>query len=400
MASEIDRGLARPWHALRLPGELEGLYRTETEPRSGLFVQSWLLVFTAFNLLSLKADLDAFGAERFWIPMVATLGVVVPSTLLAILACRGRPSRRRQTAAVTLAALVDMAVTLNSAGQAPAEHANTYLVLAAIIPLVVGMIAPLSFRHSLWFCVSACTVYLVGVALLGYVGVGTNGIPLLVASLTLVPIKLNYSREWEAKRGFLLSLRERAQAVELSRANERLAHLSETDPLAGTANRRLFDLRLAEIWKAAGPGPSVILFDIDHFKLLNDTAGHAEGDRCIRQVADALAAAVGSVGLLARYGGEEFAALIPGTDTRSAGAVAEKARALVEGLGIAHPGLAEGGVLTVSAGIAVRDRVVDAEPAFLVKRADDALYAAKRAGRNRVRGHAPSPGARSVGFAA
>lgn len=389
MHTKIDTGLSRPWHALRLPGGLEELYRAETAPRSGRFVQSWLAVFVVFNLLSLKADLDAFGPDRFWIPLAATLGIVIPSTLVAILLLRGRPSHLRQTAAVTFAALVDMAVTLNSAGQASAEHANTYLILAAIIPLVVGMIAPLTFQHSLWFCGCACALYVAGVALLGFAGIGTNGVPLLVASLTLVPIKLTYSREWEAKRSFLLSLRERAQAAELARANERLAQISETDALTGAGNRRLFDMRLAQAAEAPAPF-GVVLVDIDHFKLLNDTAGHAEGDRCLRRVASALSGVVdASGGLLARYGGEEFAVLLPEAAPHAALAIAERLRSTVEGLAIAHPGLGRDGLLTVSVGFAVREGVDDG-PSRMMKRADDALYAAKRGGRNRVEGYAPT----------
>ena len=391
MQAEIERSLDRPWYRLALPAALEHRYLVESAPESGRFVQSWLAVFILFNILSLRADLDAFGPARFHIPLIATLGVFVPVALGAILALRGRPSHRRQTLAALATALVDMAVVLNSARLAPSEHVNTYLILAALVPLVVGMIAPLPFRHSLWFCGSAFLVYVTGVAGLGFAGVGGNGVPMLVASLTLVPIKLTYSREWEAKRSFLLGLREREQADELARANARLAALSETDPLTGVPNRRLFDRGLAEAWASAGARGDwlcLVLFDIDHFKLLNDTAGHAAGDRCIRQIATALTAAV-SVhgGLLARHGGEEFAALLPRTAQEAGSAVAEAARRAVAELAVPHPGLAGSGVLTVSAGVAaVRGSPALAEggPAFLLKRADDALYEAKRLGRNRV----------------
>ncbi|GJD58809.1 GGDEF domain-containing protein [Methylobacterium dankookense] len=389
MQASIERSLDRPWHQLALPKDLEARYLIETAPTSGRFVQSWLAIFILFNILSLKTDLDAFGPERVHIPLIATLGVFVPVALGSILALRGRPSHLRLTLAALATALVDMLVVLNSARLAPPEHTNTYLILAALVPLVVGMIAPLPFRHSLWFCGSAFLIYATGVIGLGFAGLGANGVPLLVASLTLVPIKLAYSREWEAKRSFLLGLREREQAAELARANARLATLSETDPLTGVPNRRLFDRGLAEAWADAGKRGDwlcVALFDIDHFKLLNDTAGHAEGDRCIRQIATALTASVSaSGGLVARYGGEEFAALLPCTALDAGSGIAEAARRAVADLAVPHPGLRPSAILTVSVGVAaIQPGPVETGPAALLKRADDALYAAKGLGRNRV----------------
>ncbi|MGV7031654.1 GGDEF domain-containing protein [Methylobacterium symbioticum] len=392
MQSKIERSLRRPWHQLALPPVLEALYLRESTPTSGRIVQSWLAIFILFNILSLKTDFDAFGPERFHIPLIATLGVFVPVALGSILVLRGRPSHRRQTLAALVTAIVDMVIVLNSARLAPPEHVNTYLIFAALVPLVVGMIAPMPFRHSLWFCGSAFLLYVAGVFGLGFAGVEANGVPLLVASLTLVPIKLAYSREWEAKRSFLLGLREREQATELARANARLATLSETDPLTGVPNRRLFDRSLAEAWAQAGAQGDrlcVALFDIDHFKLLNDTAGHAEGDRCIRQIATVLTASVSaSGGLLARYGGEEFAALLPGAALGSGTQIAEAARRAVADLAVPHPGLRPSALLTVSVGVAaLQPGPAEAGPAALLKRADDALYAAKKLGRNRVEPH-------------
>ena len=391
MQAEIERSLDRPWYKLALPKDLEERYLVETAPANGRFVQSWLAIFILFNILSLKADLDAFGPERVHVPLIATLGLFVPVALGSIVALRGRPSPRRLTLAALTTALVDMLIVLNSARLAPPEHTNTYLVLTPLVPLVVGMIAPLPFRHSLWFCGSAFLLYVTGVVGLGFLDRGSNGVPLLVASLTLVPIKLAYSREWEAKRSFLLGLLEKEQAAELARANARLATLSETDPLTGVPNRRLFDRGLAEAWTDAGAHGEwlcVALFDIDHFKLLNDSAGHAEGDRCIRQIATALTASVSAAGgLLARYGGEEFAALLPRTALETGSGIAEAARRAVADLAVPHPGLPGPACLTVSVGVAAihgQHVPAGAGPAALLKRADDALYAAKRLGRNRV----------------
>ncbi|MFE1602056.1 GGDEF domain-containing protein [Methylobacterium sp. ID0610] len=391
MESLIERGLSRPWHELRLPAPLEARYHAETGPESGRFVQSWLAVFIVFNVLSLKTDHDAFSAEAMVVPLVLTLGVFVPVAVAAIIALRGRPSPLRLTLAALATALTDMAIVLNSARLVAPEHTNTYLILAAIVPLVVGLIAPMPFRHSLWFCGSAFVLYVSGVVGLGFTASHQIGVPLLVASLTLVPTKMSYSREWEAKRSFLLGLRERIRAGELARANARLIALSQTDPLTGVANRRLFVERLNAVWAGACAEESwvgVVLFDLDHFKLLNDAAGHGEGDRCLRLAARALSDVVTSAGgVMARYGGEEFAALLPHRDLAASREMAEAARGAVADLAVPHPGLPAGGILTVSAGVAAGrgdGQSRDADAAILLKRADDALYVAKRAGRNRV----------------
>jgi diguanylate cyclase (GGDEF)-like protein len=285
---------------------------------------------------------------------------------------------------------------LTSARLAPPEHTDTYLILATLIPLVVGLIAPLPFRHSLWFCGSSFVLYLCGVVGLGLAGPTNNGVPLLVASLILVPIKLSYSREWEAKLRFLLGLREREQAEELALANRRLTTLAQTDSLTGMANRRLFVERLAAAWAEARlmrSSVAVILIDIDHFKALNDTAGHAEGDRCLMRVAAALrAVSEAAGGLAARYGGEEFAILLPRAGDDEALALAEAARRAVADAAIPHPGLPDGGLLTVSVGVAAAcGAAADREDGTdrLLKAADVALYAAKRSGRDRVEGAPP-----------
>ncbi|MDR7039799.1 diguanylate cyclase (GGDEF)-like protein [Methylobacterium sp. BE186] len=388
MHALIEAGLNRRWYELRLPEGLEGRYHAEVEAPAGWYLQSWMLIFIAFNLLSLKVDLDAFGADAMAVPAGLTLGVFVPLALGSIALLRGRPSARLQAGTVLVTGLADMAVVLNSARIAPAEHAHTYLILAAIVPLVVGMIAPLSFRHSLAFCGASFALYVTSILSLGLGGTGGSGVPLLVASLILVPLKLAYSREWETKRSFLLGLRERAQSGALAEANARLTILSETDPLTGVANRRLFTERLESAWRDDGPENGwlcLLLVDIDRFKLLNDTAGHAAGDACLVRVAEALRGPVAARGgLIARYGGEEFVSLLPGVGEAEAREIGERMRRAVAGLSIPHPGLGTHGFVTVSVG-ATAARIADGlEPGALLKAADEALYRAKEGGRDRV----------------
>lgn len=389
--SLIEAARRRPWFRLRLPGALEAAFRATTRVSPGGYLQSWLLVFIAFNVLSLKMDFDVFGAERFVVPAFLTLGVFTPLTVAGILALHGSPSTDRQAAVVIGTALIDMTVVLTSAQIAPAGHADSYRILAVVVPLVVGMIAPLSFRHCLIFCVTAFALYV------GYVSAfvlpqdAPTGLPLLIASLVLVPLKLAYSREWTLKEAFLLTLEKARRDADLAEANARLTVLSETDALTGLANRRSFTANLRADWLGAGEAGdwmAVALIDIDAFKRLNDTAGHLEGDLCLQRVAHALREAAEAEGArIARYGGEEFAVQIPSSDLSRARAIGERLRAAVAALAYPHPGLGRSAHVTVSVGIAAAHGSIAAfgiRESDLLKAADDALYRAKRDGRDRV----------------
>lgn len=174
----------------------------------------------------------------------------------------------------------------------------------------------------------------------------------------------------------------------LTRSNAELARLSGLDGLTGLANRRSLDevlpRELGRVRRGA-EGVAVLMCDVDHFKSYNDLYGHLAGDVCLREVARALSAAVRRGGdLVARYGGEEFALVLPATDLRGAVQVAEGARARVQGLALPHARSDAAPVVTVSVGVAWASAEEADEAAELLRRADLALYEAKRAGRNRV----------------
>lgn len=162
---------------------------------------------------------------------------------------------------------------------------------------------------------------------------------------------------------------------QLANANERLEQLSLLDELTRIANRRHFDRVLSDEWDRAlrrEEPLSLIFLDLDNFKEINDTQGHSAGDECLRRVGVVLNGAIRGTGdLVARYGGEEFAVLLRDADTAAASEIAERLRVAIEELGF-----------TASFGVATLAE--DRTPQTLVERADRALYAAKRAGRNRV----------------
>ena len=184
-----------------------------------------------------------------------------------------------------------------------------------------------------------------------------------------------------------------AREEELQIANQHLDELASLDGLSGLANRRGFDRQIEREWQRAAERRepvALMMVDIDHFKLFNDRYGHVAGDTCLRAVGETLSlVTLEEAVLVARYGGEEFALLLPGLDIERAAALADEARKAVEDLLINHSESPCGHV-TVSIGIEsmVPDKFQTA--ADLVEAADNALYAAKRRGRNNVVAHAPA----------
>lgn len=173
----------------------------------------------------------------------------------------------------------------------------------------------------------------------------------------------------------------------LDNANQELKRLTSLDGLTGIANRRHFDAVLLREWRRAmrmGEELSIIMADIDFFKLYNDTYGHQNGDECLRQIAQALSHTTDRGGdLLARYGGEEFIAVLPGTSLNGASFVAEQMRKTVSDLRIPDPS-APFGHITASFGVASAVAMPETDPQDLVGAADLALYKAKHLGRNQI----------------
>ena len=183
-----------------------------------------------------------------------------------------------------------------------------------------------------------------------------------------------------------LSQRER----ELVATNDRLTVIASIDMLSGLANRRGFQSRLDFEWMKAQQSNSelsLLMIDVDHFKLYNDTYGHPEGDACLTKLGETLAGiAANTMGFAGRYGGEEFCLLLPNTDSLEALAIGELVRAAVQGLAIPHT-TSSHQTVTVSIGVAGTLPNDTQRPGDLIEAADAALYAAKHRGRNTVVEH-------------
>jgi diguanylate cyclase (GGDEF)-like protein len=171
----------------------------------------------------------------------------------------------------------------------------------------------------------------------------------------------------------------------------RVASQAATDGLTGLANRRSFDDELALEWRRAeriGDSLALVLVDLDNFKSINDERGHQAGDAVLRRVAAILDSGARNADLAARYGGEEFALLAPETDLLGATKLADRLRADLEAAKVELP---DGNEISVTASLGVAVKGTLQRPEQLVAAADEALYEAKRNGKNRVVAADPQP---------
>lgn len=181
----------------------------------------------------------------------------------------------------------------------------------------------------------------------------------------------------------------RVQAQLRQQAQRRnLEAMSLTDALTGLANRRYLDDFLQSEWRQArrtAGSIGLIMVDIDHFKAYNDYYGHPQGDQCLVQVAHCLKAEVQRPrDLVARYGGEEFAIVLPGVQRDGLQVVAERIRSALHSMDLSHPASAVAERVTLSMGLAWCEPAAGEHAGLLVEAADEALYAAKGNGRNRI----------------
>ena len=258
-------------------------------------------------------------------------------------------------------------------------------------PLVAGVVA------------AAAIVVLFGATGAGREGGWRDGRPLGVAfgvwALALAVLVAALAAQlWLSARTSLA--RERrlvAAAAALRESGARLEQQAGTDTLTGLANRRVFAERLGVEYRRAlryGRPLSVLMVDLDHFKQINDRHGHPCGDRVLSEVAALVRSNVRESDLVARYGGEEFVVMLPEAQLSEALVVAEKLRAAVAALLVEDERASV--QLTTSIGVAARPASAPRDEEDLIRLADEALYRAKAAGRDRVVAAPASGGANAI----
>ncbi len=275
-------------------------------------------------------------------------------------------------------------------------NAGSSLYLTYFLVMLIGAFAP-SLKQMIGLSVILCAAY---GAVLYLDSLETDslsegrllGITVLLIMAVFYGATTETVRREQQKKADLL-----AQVNMLKRIEAELQTQSGQDWLTGLANRRRFDEMFQQEWNRARRDEAslgVLMLDIDYFKQFNDTYGHQAGDNCLQRVAKAIDGVVHRPGdLPARYGGEEFVVVLPQTDAAGAANVAEKMRAQVAALRIPHANSRASDRVTISVGAAAMIPTEKGEPATLIAAADQALYLAKREGRDQVRIH----GGESVG---
>jgi diguanylate cyclase (GGDEF)-like protein len=371
------------FHALSFPGLItpEGWLSSGPQTTAWLYM-AWHAGFPIFaavyslkrdaELLTGRQELEAGTPKRFrsWPFAFALLGPVA----LTLLCTLGQ------------SLLPPIMVGSHYTPVMIAVVSATWLVAAAALLLVARR--RLRSVLDLWLMVVLCA-WVIDIALSAVLNMGRFDLGfyagriygLVASSIVLVILLL--------ESGALY-----ARLVDMTRTLQRL---TTEDALTGLANRRLFDLSLEKEWRRARRASeplSLLMMDVDHFKRYNDHYGHVTGDSCLRAVASILnLGAVRAGDLVARYGGEEFAVLLPATGADDALAFAGRMVERVYGLSLPHAASPTAACVTISAGVVtvlpsvVGDTGRDPlEQAYLdlVNAADQALYAAKAAGRNRA----------------
>ena len=321
--------------------------------------------------------------DVFWASVLGRSCIFTPVLLVFwFVISRGPPCWIREGSA-SLLTILSVLVGMTVVGMSQSSEVVAYQFGDVLVMVFCAVVQRLRIRYALGTTICVLVVqlstadHLTGMTprlvIYNIVFFVTAAVLLLVAAYTL---------EREQRRSYLLDLRNRM-------LNERLERISKQDALTGLWNRRHLETVMAEAWGRAettSTDMAAILVDIDHFKAFNDSYGHLEGDQCLKRLASCLDVALAGddKACAVRFGGEEFVIFIENVSVEFATRVAERIGAEIKAAAIPHPALGAGRIVTASLGIATGS-APGLSMSQLVAKADDALYRAKRAGRDCIR---------------
>lgn len=379
--------------ALRFPAEWEARFEAATMPqRVRHFIISALVALVIYNFFVVSdwfvlPDMHRTG-------LLIRLGLVSPIELLflyPLYRCEAWFARQPSWTAEGVI-VVSGAVAAGSLALiiGLSHSATRTLAHAGFAPMLVygNVVQRLRFRSALLLSLLILAIH--GILLASSVGAPSAAtLPVLLLNLVTAFFSLvsSYEMEYEERQRFMLHESERNLIDTLDDANRALDELSRRDALTGCTNRRQAQDYLREHMQTPAIALSMILLDVDHFKAYNDRYGHPAGDRCLQAVAAAVSSVVPSdQGLVTRWGGEEFMVILPRTSAAQAQDTAQAMRAAVAALNIPHLGSQTAPMVTISLGVAHAPALGQADTWIdvLQEAADQALYAAKMAGRNQV----------------
>jgi diguanylate cyclase (GGDEF)-like protein len=387
--AEAERLLSGRTRDIRFSKAMHQLFREKSWPQRSKIVRAWAIWVTLI-------DIAFIPISYLLIPKAFALSVVVglvffPAAHACLYWIWTKP-RAAWIEGLSIVAIISLLIAAFGSLGAAEAGANSERILTGAMYVATIAIVVLNIELVWSTAIAVCSIMIyfgyeiLNPAIEPRVAIGST---LYYAMGLFAVVAARRTAMILSQKGFLMSLRDQYRSKALTRANAQLETLAKRDPLTGLANRRFASERIAAIWRdptVLKSRVAVIMVDIDHFKLLNDAAGHAVGDDCIFRVARSIEASVRAKDVVCRYGGEEFLIVLIDVTPATAWAFAERIRSDVEAMAIVNPGLGLdhplGGNVTVSVGVAfARD---GAKSELVVKSADDALYDAKHAGRNRV----------------
>jgi diguanylate cyclase (GGDEF)-like protein len=366
--SPYAQQLCRGHRWLRFSVPLEQEFSALHVSRIRLRVRISYFVFSLITLSQWCTGPTLFTDPKNWGPVILS-GLVL---LLGNLLVWGPWYKRFYLNTATIMALLCSSMTASNL-QANAPNADTQLLLFLFnVPLLAHFLLGLPFYRAVLIDV-VCLGLLLMTALVGGMFFKQLDIMFFIPTLTFAAAAFAYTAESASRTQFL--------------QQKLLGEIASHDALTGLQNRGSLDEYLARLWKHAqrsGMTIGLIMFDIDHFKAFNDTAGHQAGDDCLRRFAAILKSnARRPLDFAARYGGEEFVIVLLQVDSERLLAVGEAIRIQLEAFAI--PNLsAPGKIVTVSCGAAVVIPTPGRSMHGLIQMADEALYVAKGGGRNAV----------------
>lgn len=343
------------------------------------------------NVLGHVAFLSYGIADALVLPELAGISIAVRAAYMAVVAPIAVLVFRRCRRARVLDMVLPLSIVPATAIwfellAYSTDPVDTYLYASLIFVVLANLSVQVRFLPALLISVLISALTIHGVYRLN------AGDPreMLVFVLVYLPVFMfsvfmSWSTTLDRRRTFLRSLLDDMTHAELTQANQRLLEMANTDALTGVGNRRWFEEQgRREIERAFRQQEPLclLIFDVDHFKRINDTYGHDAGDQVLRVLSAQVRGGLRGVDLLARFGGEEFIVMLPSTTLAEAAQVAERLRASLEQSPV-DLGSGQSERMTVSVGICQLGSAAG-DLDGLLKEADVALYRAKRTGRNRV----------------
>lgn len=366
-AEELRAGGSR----LRFAAPLEDAFRQQHLKRARVRTRTWSLVSAFFAIGFTFYQVQAAGPLH---PVSLLDFVLLPIALLIAWLPWSRFYLTHYLPIASIATPIASALTAPLSAQAAAHGQYQVLILFALQIVGVFQFTGLLYRTALVTCIGMVVGFAAGMLMWAVPAAEAIKYVATMCMTTVIGAVTFRDAELLARRQFLES--------------KLLGELLERDPLTGLKNRRSFEEHLQRIWLQAqrdGRMVAVIMIDVDDFKRYNDTYGHQAGDATLRRIGEVLREfGRRPLDLASRYGGEEFALVMADVTVEHAGKVAEQLRAAVSALGIQHSTARAAGTVTLSVGVAVGKPVLGRTAHGLVGLADEALYDAKHAGRNRV----------------